>query len=74
MKTVAHVIDIIVAILLIIGGLNWGLIGVANFDLVGSIVGYMDWPARIIYICVGFAAIWQIVQFKAIIKRWKQIK
>ncbi len=43
--------------LLIIGGLNWGLIGVLNFDLVAFIFGSGSLPARIVYTLVGIAAI-----------------
>lgn len=44
-------------ILLLIGGLNWGLVGVFNFDLVQSLFGGMPWLARLIYILVGVSAI-----------------
>ena len=43
--------------LTIIGGINWGLIGVANFNLVSLIFGDMSILSRIIYILVGLAAI-----------------
>jgi len=50
-------------ILLIIGGLNWGLVGLFNFNLVsflfgGSLVG------KLIYILVGISAIWAIIKIK----------
>lgn len=45
-------------ILLIIGGINWGLVGVANIDLVADIFGS---AARLIYAIVGLAALYQIV-------------
>jgi hypothetical protein len=48
-------------ILAIIGGLNWGLIGLFKFDLVAWICGGQDSVlARIIYSIVGLAAIWCI--------------
>ena len=48
-------------ILSIIGGLNWGLIGLFKFDLVAWICGGQDSVfARIIYSLVGLAAIWCI--------------
>jgi uncharacterized membrane protein YuzA (DUF378 family) len=51
----------IAKLLLIIGGLNWGLIGVFNYNLVSSWFG--DWPivVRIIYIVVGLAALLAIL-------------
>lgn len=55
------VINGIALILNIIGGLNWGLIGLFKFDLVAWICGGQDSViARIIYCIVGLAAIWCI--------------
>lgn len=55
------VINRIALILNIIGGLNWGLIGLFKFDLVAWIFGGQDSVlARIIYSLVGLAAIWSI--------------
>lgn len=55
------VINRIALILNIIGGLNWGLIGLFKFDLVAWICGGQDTVfARIIYCIVGLAAIWCI--------------
>ncbi|HIW86081.1 MAG TPA: DUF378 domain-containing protein [Candidatus Eubacterium faecipullorum] len=54
-------INRIALILNIIGGLNWGLIGLFKFDLVAWICGGQDSViARIIYCLVGLAAIWCI--------------
>ena len=64
-------LDIIAAILLVIGGLNWGLVGVADFNLVTYVLGSMDMLARIVFVIVGLAALYQIFQWKAIQKRWK---
>ncbi|MEG1523521.1 MAG: DUF378 domain-containing protein [Clostridia bacterium] len=53
--------DILAMILMIIGAVNWGLIGLFQFDLVASIFGGMDSiVARIIYSLVGLAGIWGI--------------
>ena len=55
------IINRIALILNIIGGLNWGLIGLFKFDLVAWICGGQDSViARIIYCLVGLAAIWCI--------------
>ena len=43
--------------LTIIGGLNWGLVGLLNFDLVSFIFGNMSVLSRIIYILVGLSAV-----------------
>ncbi len=64
-------LDVIVAVLLVIGGLNWGLIGFFNFDLIATIFGHMSALTRLIYCVVGLSALYQIFQWKAIQKRWK---
>jgi uncharacterized membrane protein YuzA (DUF378 family) len=48
-------------ILLIIGGLNWGLIGIANFDLVASLFGPGTTLTKIVYDLVGLAAIIKLI-------------
>lgn len=47
----------ITMILLIVGGLNWGLVGVAKFDLVAAILGPMSVLSRIVYTLVGISAV-----------------
>ena len=59
-------LDIVAAVLLIIGGLNWGLVAIANFDLVATITGAGAFGAvnplgRFIYGLVGLAAIYGAV-------------
>jgi uncharacterized protein len=54
-------LNIITLILLIVGGLNWGLVGALDFDLVAAIFGDMSPLARIVYVLVGVAAVYQIV-------------
>lgn len=54
----------IVAILLIVGGLNWGLVGAFGFDAVAAIFGAGELITRIIYILVGLAAVYKIVCLK----------
>ena len=48
-------------LLLIVGGLNWCLVGALNFDVVATIFGKMTTPSRVIYIVVGLAAIYSLV-------------
>ena len=47
----------------IIGAVNWGLIGVLNFDLVAFIFGEMSWLSRIVYTLVGLSGIYLITFF-----------
>ena len=57
-------LDIIALILTIIGGINWGLIGIFQFDLVAWIFGGQDAIlSRIISTLVGIAALWCISLF-----------
>ena len=55
-----NTIDWIAYVLTIIGGLNWGLVGAFNFDLVAAIFGEMSLLSRIVYILVGVSAIYLI--------------
>ena len=63
-------LDVTAAILLVIGGLNWGLVGAANFDLVASLFGDLTPLSRLVYVLVGLAAVYQVLQWKAIRHRW----
>jgi len=54
------VIDTIALILIIIGAINWGLIGIFNFNLVETLFGGFSIISRIIYILVGIAGLWGI--------------
>lgn len=54
-------IDWIALILVIIGGLNWLLVGAFQFDLVSAILGDMSGISRIVYVLVGLSAIWTLL-------------
>lgn len=45
-------------LLLIIGGINWTLLGLAHVDLVAFVAGEMTFPCRAIYTLFGMAAVW----------------
>ena len=51
----------ITLLLLMVGGLNWGLVGLLAFDLVAAIFGEMSVISRIVYVLVGVSALAQIV-------------
>lgn len=55
-------LDIIAIVLLIIGGLNWGLVGIFNINLVQLLVG-VGFLAKVIYALVGASAIYSIYSF-----------
>ncbi len=55
-------INIITLLLIIVGGVNWLLVGLFEFDLVAAIFGGQTAAlARIVYILVGLSALWQLV-------------
>jgi uncharacterized membrane protein YuzA (DUF378 family) len=64
-------IDMIAAAFLFVGGINWGLVGLFNFDLVAWVFGNMSIFSRIIYILVAISAIYDAVSWKAIQRRWE---
>lgn len=51
-------LDKLCYLLVVIGGLNWGLIGFFEYDLVGEIFGAGSGMARFVYDVVGLAAVW----------------
>ena len=51
----------ITLLLLIVGGLNWGLVGLSDFDLVAALFGEMSLISRAVYVLVGASALWQLV-------------
>ncbi len=55
------VINKITLLLLIVGGLNWGLVGLFGFDLVAALFGEMSLLSRIVYALVGASALWQLI-------------
>ncbi len=56
-------LDITALILVIIGGINWGLIGFFQYNLVDSILGISSLISRIIYALIGLAALYSISFF-----------
>lgn len=54
-------LNLITLVLVIIGGINWGLVGVADFNLVAAIFGDRTALTRIIYALAGLSALWQIM-------------
>lgn len=69
-------LDTLAAILLVVGGLNWGLVAIADFDLVATITGAGAFGNKnllgvIVYSLVGLAAVYQALGWKAIQRRWQ---
>lgn len=55
-------VGMIAFILLLVGGLNWGLVGFFKFDLVAAIFGDMTMLSRVVYDLVGLAALFMVVK------------
>jgi uncharacterized protein len=69
-------LDIVAAVLIVVGGLNWGLVAIAKFDLVATLFGLdfgqTNTASRIVYGLVGLAAVYQIIEQAAIRRRWSR--
>ena len=63
-------LDVVAAVLLVIGGLNWGLVGTVGVDLVATLFGVMSPLSRVVYALVGTSAVYQALQWQAIQGRW----
>ncbi len=57
------VIDYIVLVLVVVGTINWGLVGILNFDLVRVLFGDMTILSRIIYTIIGISGIYSLSYF-----------
>jgi uncharacterized membrane protein YuzA (DUF378 family) len=66
-------LDILARVLLVVGGLNWGLVGIFRFDLVAAIVGRhfgeTSPVSSVIYTLVGLAAVYEALTWKTIQRR-----
>jgi uncharacterized membrane protein YuzA (DUF378 family) len=67
-------LDVAAATLLVVGGLNWGLVGIAKFDLVAWIFGGMEFgetnaASRVVYGLVGVAALYAIASLLSAARR-----
>lgn len=68
-------LDVIMAVLLVVGGLNWGLVALANFDLVAFLTGSEGFGMKnalgsVVYGLVGLAALYQGLLWRSIQRRW----
>ncbi len=64
-----NALDVISLVLVIVGGLNWGLVGLFNFDLVATLFGDMSAISRVVYALVGLAALYTIYLATVAVKR-----
>jgi len=73
-RTAVKKFDVLAATLVVVGGVNWGLVAIAEFDLVAALFG-LDFgetnaATRVVYGLVGLSAAYQIAQQAAIRRRW----
>lgn len=62
-------LNLLTLFLVIVGGLNWGLVGLLQFDLVAALFGGQSaMLSRVVYVLVGISAIWQLVPFMRAMK------
>ena len=54
------VVDVVVLVLVVVGGLNWGLVGALNMDLVALVFGAGSVLAKVVYVLVGLAAVYML--------------
>jgi uncharacterized protein len=67
-------LDLLAATLVLVGGLNWGLVGIAKFDLVAWICGGMEFGetnavSRVVYSLVGLAAVYGVASLVTTARR-----
>ena len=67
-------LDLVAVALLVVGGLNWGLVSIARFDLVAAVFG-LDFgqtnaASRLVYGLVGLSAVYLLTQARAVPQRW----
>jgi uncharacterized membrane protein YuzA (DUF378 family) len=67
-------LDVLATVLVVVGALNWGLVGVARFDLVAALFGMRFGETSaltsIVYALVGLAGMYQALAFKGMSRRW----
>ncbi len=56
-------LDYTVLLIVIIGAVNWGLVGFFKFDLIAFLFGDMSWISRIVYALVGLAGLYMVSMF-----------
>lgn len=69
-------IDVVAAVLVVVGALNWGLVAVARFDLVAALSGLsfgeVSGLTAVVYGLVGAAGVYQALSWKRVHSRWMQ--
>jgi uncharacterized protein len=64
------VVDVVTLILLMFGGLTWGTVGLADYNVIMWVFIAMHNVQHFIYLCIGASALWWIFSLKHIRRRW----
>jgi uncharacterized membrane protein YuzA (DUF378 family) len=68
-------LDVLATVLVVVGAVNWGLVGLAQFDLVAALFGMRFGETSpftsSVYSLVGLAGVYQAVAFKGLPRRWQ---
>lgn len=65
-----NVADWVALVLVLVGGLNWGLVGLFQFDLVATLFGGVEGVvARVVYVLVGISALYMIFKVPGMVKK-----
>ncbi len=60
----AKTLHMVTFLLVVIGGINWGLVGLLNFNLVNLLLGFMPVLEKVVYILVGASAVYLVMGHK----------
>ncbi len=66
-------LDVLAAVLVVVGALNWGLVGTVHFNLVAALFGNTV-LSSMVYALVGAAGVYQVFQWSAIQRRWQTVR
>ena len=67
--TLLKVLHMVAFVLLVVGGLNWGLVGLFDYNLVMKLLGSMPAVETVVYVLVGLSAVFEAVTHKKNCKR-----
>jgi uncharacterized membrane protein YuzA (DUF378 family) len=57
-------------LLVVVGGLNWGLVGLMDLNLVNMLLGDVPVLEQVVYVLVGLSAVWLLVDYTKYSKVW----
>ncbi len=63
--------DLVAFVLVVIGGINWGLWGLLEFNFVDYVFGNL-WIANLIYVLIGVSALYFVITWKAIVSKMRR--